>query len=114
MSINPGMLSSRTDNWATPQEVFDMLDAEFHFEVDVCAIRSNAKCARFYTPKEDGLKQEWKGVNWCNPPYGRTMKEWMKKSYESSLNGATVVCLVVATDVNKTWRELVGKDLSRL
>ena len=28
------------------------------------------------------------------PAYGRAIKHWIKKAYESSLQGATVVCLV--------------------
>lgn len=29
--------SSKTDDWATPQEFFDQLDKEFHFTLDPCA-----------------------------------------------------------------------------
>lgn len=52
MSINAGMFSSKTDLWETPQDFFDTLNAEFHFEIDVCALPTNAKCAIFYTPEE--------------------------------------------------------------
>lgn len=61
--------SSATDLHATPQDFFDKLNAEFGFELDVCAIPENAKCAKFFTPEQDGLKQEWSGVCWMNPPY---------------------------------------------
>lgn len=51
--------SSKTDLWATPQDTFDALNAEFGpFDVDVCAVAENAKCARFYTPEMDGLAQD--------------------------------------------------------
>lgn len=109
MPINHGMLSSRTDVWETPLEVFELLDSEFHFEVDVCALPSNAKCARFYTPEEDGLKQEWKGINFCNPPYGRTIHHWLEKSYQSSLKGATVVCLVPCRTCTSWWHDYAMK-----
>lgn len=88
--------SSATDLWATPQEFFDELDKEFGFELDVCALPENAKCEKYYTPDIDGLKQQWRGTCWMNPPYGRKIGAWMKKAYESSLDGATVVCLVPA------------------
>lgn len=65
------MFSSKTDLWATPQDLFDELNAEFHFEVDVCALPENAKCEKYFSPEHDGLKQHWNGVCWCNPPYGR-------------------------------------------
>jgi phage N-6-adenine-methyltransferase len=103
------MLSSLTDQWATPQEVFDRLDAEFHFELDVCALPNNAKCRRFFTPKTNGLTQQWSGVCWMNPPYGREIGKWMKKAYESSLEGATVVCLVPARTDTAWWHDFAAK-----
>ena len=103
MSMNNGMFSSKTDEWATPQSFFDLLDAEFHFDLDVCALPANAKCRRFFTPKQDGLKQDWTGVCWMNPPYGREISKWMQKAYESSQNGATVVCLVPARTCSDWW-----------
>lgn len=97
MSINSGLFTSNTDLWATPQELFDKLDAQYHFETDVCALPENAKCERFFTPELDGLKQEWTGVCWMNPPYGRQIGAWVRKAYESARdNLATVVCLLPA------------------
>jgi phage N-6-adenine-methyltransferase len=90
------MFSSATDIWATPQTTFDELNAEFGFELDVCALPNNAKCERYFTPEQDGLKQEWVGVCWMNPPYGRAIGEWVRKAYESAQAGATVVCLLPA------------------
>jgi phage N-6-adenine-methyltransferase len=97
--------SSKTDLWATPQDFFDALDAEFNFETDVCASADNAKCLVFYSLEQDGLKQEWKGACWMNPPYGRAISLWMKKAYESSLEGATVVCLVPSRTDTKWWHD---------
>ena len=71
MPISEALYSSKTDMWETPQELFDELDKEFHFDLDVCATPENAKCKRYYTPKQDGLSQPWDGTCWCNPPYGR-------------------------------------------
>ena len=59
------MFSSKTDLWETPQWLFDELDREFHFTLDVCALPENAKCERYYTPEMDGLAQPWNGVCWC-------------------------------------------------
>ena len=87
------MFSSKTDLWATPQDFFDKLDSEFHFETDVCALPENAKCRKFYTPEQDGLAQTWEGVCWCNPPYGRQIGKWVRKASESN---ATVVMLIPA------------------
>lgn len=101
--------SSATDMWATPQDFFDALNAEFGFTLDVCATADNAKCARFYTQTDDGLSQPWEGVCWMNPPYGRTIGRWMRKAYESSQQGATVVCLVPARTDTAWWHDYAVK-----
>lgn len=91
------MLGSHTHTWATPPEFFAKLDAEFGFTLDPCCVPETAKCARYYTPAEDGLAQDWSGeVVFMNPPYGRSLPAWMKKAWEESQRGATVVCLVPA------------------
>ena len=79
--MNPGMFSSKTDDWATPQALFDELDAVYHFTLDVCASHANAKCAKYFTREEDGLAQDWSGeVCWMNPPYGKFVKKWVEKA----------------------------------
>lgn len=109
MSINKVLLSSNTCEWETPQLFFDALNAEHHFDVDVCTTANNAKCERYYTKEQDGLSQQWKGVCWMNPPYGREIGKWMRKAYESSLYGATVVCLVPARTDTAWWHDYAMK-----
>lgn len=101
--------SSKTDLWETPQDLFDKLNSEFHFTVDVCATQENAKCPVFFTQEQDGLKQSWTGVCWCNPPYGRAITKWVKKAYESSQNGATVVMLIPSRTDTAWWHDYVIK-----
>jgi phage N-6-adenine-methyltransferase len=108
------LFTSKTDLWATPQDFFDKMNEEFSFEIDVCANVENAKCDKYYTQQMDGLKQEWKGVCWMNPPYGRVIGDWVKKAYESSLNGATVVCLLPARTDTRWWHEYCMKGEIRL
>lgn len=96
------MFSSKSDVWETPQDLFDRLDALYHFQTDVCALPENAKCSVYYTPDQDGLKQEWLGVCWCNPPYGRNIGEWVKKAY---LSEAVVVMLLPARTDTKWFHE---------
>ncbi len=103
------MFSSKTDLWATPQTFFDKLNSEFGFDTDVCALASNAKCAKFFTPEVNGLTQEWEGVCWMNPPYGRGIGMWLKKAYESSQKGATVVCLVPSRTDTQWWHDYCMK-----
>jgi phage N-6-adenine-methyltransferase len=101
--------SSKTDLWATPQELFDKYNALYGFNLDVCANQDNAKCSNFFSIEDNGLEQEWRGSCWMNPPYGREIIHWMRKAYESSLCGATVVCLVPARTDTKWWHEYAMK-----
>ena len=103
------MFSSETDLWSTPQDTFDKLNSEFGFQVDVCATKDNAKCKLFYTLEDDGLSKEWKGVCWMNPPYGRQIGKWIQKAYESSINGATVVCLLPSRTDTKWFHDYCMK-----
>ena len=98
------MFSSKTDLWGTPQDLFDKLDAEFHFNLDVCALPENAKCERYYTPEQDGLVKEWTGTCWCNPPYGRQIGKWVKKASEC---GTTVVMLIPARTDTKWFHDYI-------
>ena len=59
--ITSGLFTSNTPEWATPQKVFDELDAEFHFTLDPCSTHENAKCEKHYTIEDDGLSQNWGG-----------------------------------------------------
>jgi phage N-6-adenine-methyltransferase len=89
--------------WETPQWLFDILNEEFHFALDVCALPGNAKCKKFYQPSDDALMQIWKGICWMNPPYGRTIIDWMHKARDSADKGTTVVCLVPARPDTEWW-----------
>jgi phage N-6-adenine-methyltransferase len=100
-------MSEKMD-WATPLDVFDPLNREFAFTLDVCATAENTKCAVFLTPEMDGLKSEWTGVCWMNPPYGREIGKWVEKARREAQSGrATVVCLLPARTDTKWWQDNV-------
>ena len=60
--IQKKQYTNRSDEWSTPQDVFDELNAEFHFDLDPCATDENHKCENYFTKEQDGLKQNWGGV----------------------------------------------------
>ncbi len=101
--------SSETDEWPTPGNLFAELDAEFRFTLDVCASADNAKCERYFDRRMNGLTQTWTGMCWMNPPYGRTIGLWIRKAHESSMEGATVVCLIPARTDTEWWHKYVVK-----
>ena len=93
---NELMFSSKTDLWSTPNDFFDKLNDEFHFTLDPCSTHENAKCYKHFTEEENGLLQDWGNeVVFCNPPYGRQIKDWVKKSYEESQKGNTTVVMLI-------------------
>ena len=100
------MFSSNDMTWTTPLELFNKLNNEFHFTLDVCATHYSFKCKKYFTPEEDGLIQDWSNdICWMFPPYGKDITLWMKKAYEESLRGAIVVALIPSRTDTKYWHD---------
>lgn len=100
--------ASKRQDWETPPEIFDPLNQEFGFTLDVCATDDNKKVASFFDKENDGLSKDWNGVCWMNPPFG-TQGKWVKKAYESALGGATVVCLLPSRTNTNWWHDYCMK-----
>ena len=96
------MPPSQTDDWATPRAFYDDCDMLFEFTLDVAASESNRKCEQWFgldhpdPSRRDGLRGLWEGRVWCNPPYGRGIKDWVKKASEH--NDLVVMLLPARTD----------------
>jgi len=107
--MNKGLFTSKTPEWSTPQDLFDKLNDEFHFDIDVCATKENAKCEYYYTIISDGLKHNWNEQRvWCNPPYGREIGKWVKKASEAQ-GGLVVMLLPARTDTRWFHDYIYGK-----
>jgi phage N-6-adenine-methyltransferase len=97
------------DCWSTPKEVFQALNAEFNFVIDVAASAGNTHCTYWLSEEDDALSRHWLMYSdyigsyvWCNPPYSDIMP-WVKKAAEQSKrNGIGVVMLVMA-DTSVGW-----------
>ena len=108
MAINKGLMTSNSSEWETPQELFDQLNAEFHFTLDPCSTDSNAKCPKHYTREQDGLKQDWTGERvFCNPPYGREQIKWVRKCYRQFVGGGFAVMLIPARTDTKIFHDYI-------
>lgn len=105
------MLSSKAMDWETPQDFFDELDREFNFNLDPCATKKTAKCDKFFTKEEDGLSKDWGGFTvFCNPPYGRAIKDWVKKCAEESKKKDTIIVMLIpARTDTKYFHEYIYK-----
>lgn len=95
--LNKGMFTSDSAEWETPKWLFDSYNMKYGFTLDPAATAENAKCETFFTKEDDGLAQSWFGHRvWLNPPYGREIKDWVKKAYSEGTSGAFVCCLLPA------------------
>lgn len=107
--MNNVMYSSKTDDWATPQDFFDTLNAEFNFTLDPAADDENHKCEQYFTCEQDGLKQKWEGQRvFCNPPYGREIGRWVEKAATCGPE-VCVMLLPARTDTKWFHRWIYGK-----
>ena len=80
--ITLGLMSSNKSDWETPQWLYDELNEEFYFNVDVCADKKNAKHSNYFNKDQNGLMRDWYKYKTCfmNPPYGRKIGEWVAKA----------------------------------
>lgn len=97
---------SATVEWATPDDIFSPLANEFAFAMDVAANDANAKCKEFISREQNGLETPWRGVCWCNPPYGRDLSKWVRKAVWETWNGVTTVMLIPVRSNTAWWHEL--------
>jgi hypothetical protein len=90
---------SHSNDWATPDEFYKILNDEFLFELDPCPL----KCKDF-----DGLKIEWKRSNFINPPYSRGLKErFVIKAIEESKKGKLCVMLLPVSTSTKLFNDYI-------
>lgn len=112
--INKGLFTSDKNYWETPQDFFEELNSEFNFTLDAAATDENAKLPNYYTIEDDGLKQKWEGRVFCNPPYGREIRHWVKKAYEESLqpHNELVVLLIPSRTDTRYWHDHIFNKAS--
>ena len=122
------MFSSRSDEWETPQDLYDRLHAEFDFQIDLAASAENHKCARWWGKGDDALTQVWVAHakrGWLNPPYSRTLcaRFMQVAATERALGFLTVMLLPARTDTKafhayiydaKTWQPRPGVEIRLL
>jgi phage N-6-adenine-methyltransferase len=104
-----------SDEWATPQPVFNALDREFNFGFDVCAEHETAKCPEYWTIEDDALSKDWAKDTrmifgkylFCNPPYSK-IGPWVDKAVDAQFNSVGTVMLCMC-DPSVKW---FGKAIS--
>lgn len=98
------MFAERNDRWLTPLAIVNALG---EFDLDPCAAPGHATAAETWMPEEvgDGLAMPWHGRVWLNPPYGRTMRQWVERLAE---HGSGIALIPVAPGT-KLWQAVVFK-----
>ena len=113
MSFDEQLYSSKRQDWATPQALFDALHAEFNFELDAAASAHNAKCLTYLDEQTNALEQDWAtlskgGAVWLNPPYGREIGRWIEKASQEGERCSVVVLIFARTDT-RWWHQYAMK-----
>lgn len=92
------------DDRATPPVHFMEWQERFgEFTLDVAAAPHNAKCERFYSRDDDGLRQSWAGERvWCNPPYS-DIEPWVRKAWDEAPGTLGIVMLLPANRTEQRW-----------
>jgi phage N-6-adenine-methyltransferase len=104
------MPPAATDDWATPRDLFDKLNAVYQFDQDVAASSTNHLCDEWLgldhpeQHKRDGLTGAWMGHVFCNPPYGRGIANWVARA---SQHPDLVVLLLPARTDTRWFHDLV-------
>lgn len=107
--------SSKSNEWETPQDLFDRLNAAHHFTLDAAATDDNHKVDKYYTAQTDGLAHDWTGeVVFCNPPYGKEIGRWVEKCYNEAVNNGVKIVMLVPSRTDTKWfhRFLYRKEAS--
>jgi len=103
-------MSERQD-WGTPRAFLEWIESDRSWtpDLDAAATVRNTKAARFFNPNQDGLKQDWFGDVWLNPPYGRAIPEWLEKcAVEIKRKEVhSILVLVPARTDTKWFHELI-------
>jgi len=109
-----GKFDTVKQDWITPDTLFQKLQDEFRFTLDLAANEQNTKCSKFYSEEENALSKHWSGICWLNPPYGkkdRKLSDWIYKAWtESQKPDCTVVMLIPARTNTNWWHNYCMKS----
>lgn len=93
--MNKILFSSSSDEWVTPDLLYNKLNEEFKFDLDPCSTDENAKCIEHFTKEDNGLSKDWRGRRvFCNPPYSEINK-WVEKAYYETCKDNTLVVMLI-------------------
>lgn len=103
------MKENVNDCWRTPDWLFDKLNKEFNFDIDLCASKNNAKCLWYLT---DYLNTDMHSRTrpdsfpakcaFMNPPYSNA-KPFIQKAWDDSKH-CKIVCIIKCDPSTSMWQ----------
>ena len=109
--INKALFTSNKEDWETPQDFYDRLNAKYHFQWDLAASDDNAKCSCYFTRDDNSLEQDWEGLSgnlFLNPPYGRELKLWVKKAATTGLKDKQKLVMLIPSRTDTSyWHDYI-------
>lgn len=98
------MVSSKGDEWFTPMWLYDKLNRKYRFLTDPCAERTNRLGTKYYYTKEDdGLRCQWYGNVFINPPYGKDMGKWVTAGWHWAQATPYVSVMLIPARTDTSW-----------
>lgn len=96
------------DNYATPPEFYNELNKQFNFDYDPCPYNDGEIVV-------DGLKTEWGGANYINPPYSQKLKElFIKKGIIEMKKGKLCVFLIPVSTSTKLFHDYIKPNATSI
>lgn len=89
----------------TPPEYFEAMGV--YFDLDPASPAGGLPwipARRFIDASEDGLRAEWSGLVWLNPPYGAEIIHWLRRMADHDCG----IALVPARCNTRWWHETVS------
>jgi len=109
MGIKNNAFKSESEEYETPNEIFEPLKKEFSLKLDVCASSENHKLDTYFKKEDDALTKDWHkhGNFWMNPPFSRHLKKWVQKAYEESQKGVVGVSILPVRSNTLWWHKYI-------
>ena len=104
--VDEVLFKSLKPDYQTPQWLYDSLNKEFHFNDDPCPFDEST----YALYPDDGLAREWGTSTFVNPPYGKETIKWVRKAFDESMLGKTIVCLIASRTDTKWWHDYCMKS----
>jgi len=103
-------MTSNSQEYETPDEIFIPLHKEFNFKLDGCASKTNHKVDNYYSKEDDCFTKNWNTTTWVNPEF-YTVRKFIKKAYEDSEKFNTTIAILCMVKSNTNWwRDYVMKS----